>query len=75
MRRSKKLDELINELVIVRFRDGDMRIGVLEYDEPYERGLPPSGRYSLYQFGEGRIFFRKTHVKGIVRWQEPIILP
>lgn len=74
-RRSEKLDELINELVVIRFSDKTINIGVLEYDEPRAPGFPPSHEYSLYIFGGGRLFFRKSHVKGITKWQEPIIIP
>lgn len=74
-RRSQELDKFIDELVTVRFHDGEIRVGVLEYDESKGPGLPPSHEYSLYQFGPGRIFFKKTHVKSIKLWENPIIIP
>ncbi len=64
-RRSKKLDELLNKLVDIIFWDGDVKTGGLEYGRPIVPELPDSNRYSLYIFGEGYLFFYKTHVKKI----------
>lgn len=64
-RRSRVLDELINELVDVTFFDGKEKTGVLEFGRPYAPELPDSDKYSLYIFGEGYLYFYKTHVKRI----------
>ncbi|MBQ9302055.1 hypothetical protein [Butyrivibrio sp.] len=68
-RRSERLDKFINELVNIRFRDGDVKTGVLEYDPPgtmFYRGW-----YCLYIFGHGRMYFRKSHIRSIRKWKEP----
>lgn len=64
-RRSKELDELLNELVDIIFWDGDVKTGVLEFGRPIAPELPNSNRYSLYIFGEGYLYFYKTHVKRV----------
>lgn len=62
-RRDKRLDGLLNKLVDITFKDGDVKTGVLEYGM-YICGLP-SGGYTLYVFGEGYIRFKKSVVKSI----------
>ena len=64
-RRSKELDALLNELVDIIFWDGDVKTGVLEFGRPIAPELPDSNRYSLYIFGEGYLYFYKTHVKRV----------
>lgn len=64
-RRSKELDELLNKLVDITFRDGDEKTGVLEYGRPKAPGLPDSKQYQLYIFGSGYLYFHKTHVKRV----------
>ena len=64
-RRNKKLDELLNKLVDIIFWDGDVKTGVLEYGRPMAEGLPDSNKYSLFIFGEGYLYFYKTHVKRV----------
>ena len=34
-RRSEKLDQYLNEQVEVKFIDGDIATGILEFDRPY----------------------------------------
>lgn len=70
-RRDPKLDSLIGELVTVNFRDGDIKVGVLEYDVPIIEGISRH-EYSLYIFNSGRLYFKKSHVKGISEWKEPV---
>lgn len=76
-RRSEILDKFIDELVIIRFTDGTISVGVLEFDMPHNdcAELGPSHEYSLYRFDAGRLFFKKSHVKGVEKWQEPILIP
>ena len=62
-RRDKRLDMLLDELVDITFKDGDVETGVLEYGMCIP-GLPPAG-YTLYVFGEGYIRFKKTAVKNV----------
>ncbi len=64
-RRSQELDALLNKLVDITFMDGEEKTGVLEYDMPMGPGLPFSSKYSLYIFGEGYLYFYKTHVKRV----------
>ena len=64
-RRSQELDALLNELVDIIFWDGDVKTGVLEFGRPIAPELPDSNRYSLYIFGEGYLYFYKTHVKRV----------
>ena len=62
-RRDLRLDRLLGRLVTITFHDGEKRTGVLEFGIPYAPGLPDSNYYSLYEFGEGRIRFRKSAIK------------
>lgn len=71
--RDKKLDKLLNTLVKIYFTDGDVRTGVLEYDMPLQTGSFkgwPSHMYSVFVFGVGYIFFKKSHVRRIEEWEE-----
>ena len=69
-KKDPKLDSLLGEIVRITFQDGVERIGVLEWD--MARGLDklPSQMYSVYVFGSGSYFFRKSHVKKIREWRE-----
>ena len=69
-KRDPKLDSLLGEIVRITFTDGTEKIGVLEWD--MARGLEklPSQMYSVYVFGSGYCFFRKSHVKKIREWRE-----
>lgn len=69
-KRDPKLDSLLGEIVRITFTDGTEKIGVLEWD--MARGLDklPSQMYSVYVFGSGYCFFRKSHVKKIREWRE-----
>lgn len=72
-KRSAKLDKFINELVEITFTDGDVRTGVLEFDMPLQVGSfkdCPSHMYSVFVFGKGYIFFKKSHVKRIREWRK-----
>lgn len=69
-RRSPELDRYLGELVIVRFSDNDLKVGVLEYGVPIAEGLPDRQQYSIWEFGKGRTYFRKTHVKGLSPWKD-----
>lgn len=62
-RRDSRLDRLLGRLVTITFSDGSKKIGVLEFGLPYAPGLPDSNYYSLYEFGKGRIRFRKSAIK------------
>lgn len=63
-RRSEKLDKYLNKQVEITFIDGDIVIGILEFDIPY-RGLKfGSNQYSITCDGI-HMFFRKSHVKSI----------
>lgn len=64
-RRDPKLDSLIDKLVDVVFFDGVEKTGVLEFGRPYAPELPDSHKYSLFIFGEGYLYFYKTHVKRV----------
>ena len=71
-KRDDKLDSLVKELIEITFTDGTQYTGVLEWDMPIvmgqHKGLP-SGKYSIFVFGKGYIFFRKSHVKRVRRWE------
>ena len=69
-KKDPKLDSLLGEIVRITFQDGVERIGVLEWD--MARGLDklPSQMYSIYVFGNGYYFFRKSHVKKVREWRE-----
>ena len=54
---SEKLNKLLNRKVMIKFFDGDVKIGFLEKE------TFPEGRYLLN--GEQRITFYKSHVKQI----------
>lgn len=75
--RSEKLDKLIDELVNITFKDGDIKVGVLEYGIPHYglESFGPSHEYSLYRFNAPRLYFKKSHVKRITKWQEPALKP
>ena len=69
-KKDAKLDSLLGEIVRITFRDGVERIGVLEWN--MQKGIDklPSQIYSVYVFGSGYYFFRKSHVKKIREWRE-----
>ena len=63
-RRDKRLDALLDRLVVITFTDGDVKTGVLEYGIQPPESLSYDG-YTLYVFGEGYLKFRKTAVSSI----------
>ena len=69
-RRSEKLDQYLNKQVEITFNDGDIVIGILEFDRPYlgpntaTSALHGSNKYSITHNGR-HMFFRKSHVKSI----------
>ena len=71
-RTSPILDRFIDKLVSIKFIDGDSKVGVLEFDMPYHNyaGAPNRHMYSIWEFGKGRTFFYKTHVKEIREWTD-----
>ncbi len=69
-KRDPKLDSLLGEIVRITFIDGDEKLGVLEWDMPIGYNRLPSQMYSIFVFGSGYCFFRKSHVKSIKEWRE-----
>lgn len=63
-RRDKRLDALLDRLVVITFTDGGVKTGVLEYGMQPPGSLPYDG-YTLYIFGEGYLKFRKAAVRNI----------
>ena len=69
-RTDDKLDSLLGEVVRITFTDGTEKIGVLEWDMALAPSMLPSRMYSVYVFGSGYCFVRKSHVKKIREWRE-----
>lgn len=69
-KRDPKLDSLVGKIVRITFSDGDEKLGVLEWDMPIGYQKLPSQMYSVFVFGSGYYFFRKSHVKSIKEWRE-----
>lgn len=67
-RRDAKLDSLLGKIVRITFENGQTKTGVLEWDMFYKG--KPSNSYSLYVFGYGYFFFKKTHVARVKEWEE-----
>ena len=69
-RTDEKLDSLLGEVVRITFNDDTEKIGVLEWNMGMGPSMLPSQMYSVYVFGSGYCFFRKSHVKKIREWRE-----
>lgn len=69
-RTDEKLDSLLGEVVRITFNDDTEKIGVLEWNMSMGPSMLPSQMYSVYVFGSGYCFFRKSHVKKIREWRE-----
>lgn len=67
-RRDERLDGLLNQLVKITFCDKTEYTGVLEFDMS-SQGFNPH-MYSIFVFGQGYIFFYKSHVTRIQRWED-----
>ena len=66
-RRDERLDGLLNQLVKITFCDETEYTGVLEFDMS-SQGFNPH-MYSIFVFGQGYIFFYKSHVKKVTEWR------
>lgn len=64
-RRSEKLDQYLNKQVEITFNDGDIKIGVLGWNEHLEPLMIIPQRYYLRYSDETYLCFRKSHVKSI----------
>lgn len=64
-RRSDKLDQYINKRVEITFTDGDIRIGVLGWNEHLEPLMIIPQQYYLRNSDGIYFSFRKSHVKSI----------
>lgn len=69
-KRDVKLDSLLGEIVRITFTDGTEKLGVLEWDMPIGYLKTPSQMYSVFVFGSGYCFFRKSHVRKVRKWRE-----
>ena len=64
-RRSEKLDHYLNKQVEITFIDGDIRVGVIGWNEYLESLMIIPQQYYL-RYSDGRyLSFRKSHVKSI----------
>lgn len=69
-RRSEKLDQYLNKKVKITFIDGNIKIGVLGWNEHLEPLMIIPQQYYL-RFSDGTyLSFRKSHVKGIKKVRE-----
>lgn len=66
-RRAEKLDSLLNQKVRITFTDGSTAEGILEWNRKHIGLDKPSGEYSVLKADGNLCFFRKSHVKRILK--------
>ena len=64
-RRDNKLDRLLGKKVQIVFKDGDIGIGVLKWNERFTPETPWKPQSYYLDMNGGKLFFRKGHVKSI----------